>query len=52
MMGVSIVVGSWIKGGLSDESIETLLDSEEAGGGHLIGSKGVEDLLLMSVEAS
>jgi hypothetical protein len=51
-MGVSIVVGSWIKGGLGDEPIKALLDSEEAGGSHLISSEGVEDLLLMSVEAS
>jgi hypothetical protein len=51
-MGVSIVVGSRIKGGLSDEPIEALLDSEEAGGSHLVSCEGVEDLLLMSVEAS
>jgi hypothetical protein len=29
-MGVSIVVGSWVEGGLSDEPIEALLDLEEA----------------------
>jgi hypothetical protein len=51
-MGVSIVVGSWIKGGFGDEPIKALLDSEEAGGGHLVSSEGVEDLLFMSVEAS
>jgi hypothetical protein len=50
--GVLIVVGLWVEGGLSDEPIEALLDSEEAGGGHLVSSEGVEDVLLMSVEAS
>jgi hypothetical protein len=51
-MGVSIVVGLWVEGGLSDESIEALLDLEEVGGGHLISSEGVEDLFFVSVEAS
>jgi hypothetical protein len=38
-MGVSIVVGSRVKGGLGDEPIEALLDSEEAGSGHLVSSE-------------